>query len=331
MTASVGATADERSTIVLPDAAAEAFASIANETRLRILLALWEAEERPVRFSDLRARVGVRDPGQFRYHLRRLEDGYVRRTPDGYDITMAGVNVVWAVLSGDVTTHPDVEPFPVDGDCESCGSTLVVAYEDDVLFVRCPSCGRVHAMTPFHASGLVGRTNDELVAVLDRVVDAQGGLIAHNVCPRCFGSGSLTLVADRAGVPVGLRTETPDEQLAEILRYAPDEGRVEATWICARCGLWAADSLDGLVRYRPEVAAFYRDHGVDVASIPAWEIQRHLGECTVTVTEEDPLSVRLDVTLDGETLSLTIASDFTTVSAERTGVSPHRRDETTTN
>jgi DNA-binding transcriptional ArsR family regulator len=48
---------------------AEAFAVVGNETRLAILEALWRSPERPVTFSDLRRRVGMRDSAQFNYHL----------------------------------------------------------------------------------------------------------------------------------------------------------------------------------------------------------------------------------------------------------------------
>lgn len=52
----------------------EAFALLANETRVSALEALWESRGEIVPFSELRRRVGVRDAGQFHYHLSKLCD-----------------------------------------------------------------------------------------------------------------------------------------------------------------------------------------------------------------------------------------------------------------
>ncbi|MEF8791004.1 MAG: ArsR family transcriptional regulator, partial [Haloarculaceae archaeon] len=69
--------------------ATEAFELLGNETRLAILVALWEQYEPfgrdgAVRFSELRARVGTADSGRFNYHLDRLDDHFVESTDDGY-------------------------------------------------------------------------------------------------------------------------------------------------------------------------------------------------------------------------------------------------------
>lgn len=65
---------------------AEAFDTLADETRLGILRALVRADE-PLRFSDLRERVGVRDSGRFDYHLDRLLGGFVERRDERYALT----------------------------------------------------------------------------------------------------------------------------------------------------------------------------------------------------------------------------------------------------
>jgi hypothetical protein len=75
--------------------ATEAFATLGNETRLSILLALWEAYEpfvatNAVAFSELRERVGMRDSGQFNYHLDKLRGHFVRKTDAGYELRRAG-------------------------------------------------------------------------------------------------------------------------------------------------------------------------------------------------------------------------------------------------
>jgi DNA-binding transcriptional ArsR family regulator len=63
--------------------AVDAFGTLADETRLAILRALALADG-PVRFSDLRERVGVRDTGRFNYHLSQLRERFVEKRDDGY-------------------------------------------------------------------------------------------------------------------------------------------------------------------------------------------------------------------------------------------------------
>jgi DNA-binding transcriptional ArsR family regulator len=82
---------------------ADAFALIGNETRLSILEALWEADEQPMRFSELNEAVGMRDSAQFNYHLSKLTDQYIRKTDDGYELRTAGAKVVRAILAGSFT------------------------------------------------------------------------------------------------------------------------------------------------------------------------------------------------------------------------------------
>lgn len=68
----------------------EAFSLVANETRFQILQALWEADATQQTFPDLRASVGIRDSGQFNYHLGKLIPEFVRQPDDGYELTYAG-------------------------------------------------------------------------------------------------------------------------------------------------------------------------------------------------------------------------------------------------
>ncbi|ELZ32438.1 hypothetical protein C474_06432 [Halogeometricum pallidum JCM 14848] len=308
----------EGSGLSFSETVATAIASLASETRLRILLVLWDAQDRPLRFGELRKRVGVADPGQFRYHLRKLEDQFVRNTAEGYDITNAGVNVVWAVRSGDLTWSGDVDPFPIDSVCPACSAGLSLRYEEQMFFVICPDCGRTHEMAPFHPSGLVGRTNREIHAAFERVSHGQFELGAHDICPRCYGTGSFTLVTDENAVPTDLREELSAAELADLTRYDLQEGIASVVWTCSQCGLWMEFPLAVLLCHRTAVAEFYRDHGVDVDAVPARDLPNHLGDVAITVTELDPLSMLVTMTKDDETLTVSIDGGFAGVATERT-------------
>jgi hypothetical protein len=303
-------TPDTSSTPSVSDAAAAAIASLANETRLEVLFVLWDATDRPLQFGELRRRVGIRDSGQFRYHLRKLEDQFVRRMPEGYDITSAGVNVVWAVRSGALNSGTDVGPFPLDRPCPACGATLILRYEDLVLAVTCDSCGANHGMLPFHPSGLVGRTVDEVQATYERVLRTTLRLGAHDICPRCYGSGSFEIITGESDLPVDLRTELSAKDLTELTRYDPAAGNVNVLWSCSQCGLWMDFQIGVLLGYRTELAAFYRDHDVDFDSIPPWELFNYLGDLQVTVTETDPPSLQVFVSLGDATCTVTLEDEF---------------------
>jgi hypothetical protein len=74
-----------------PDSSlAASFDLLGNETRLGIVQALLAAEPEPLRFSDIRDEVGVRDTGRFNYHLGRLRGTLVEKSDEGYVLTPEG-------------------------------------------------------------------------------------------------------------------------------------------------------------------------------------------------------------------------------------------------
>jgi len=54
--------------IVKRDDPEDVFTLLSDDIRVEILQALWEADD-PVAFSELHGAVGIRDSGQFNYHL----------------------------------------------------------------------------------------------------------------------------------------------------------------------------------------------------------------------------------------------------------------------
>jgi DNA-binding transcriptional ArsR family regulator len=110
---------DERSA-TSEDEPADAFALLADETRVAILRALAESWNEAgfgaaygLSFSELRERVGVRDSSRFNYHLQRLTGRFARKTDEGYVFG-------YADRGFDVDAEPywHVDPI-VDDDCES--------------------------------------------------------------------------------------------------------------------------------------------------------------------------------------------------------------------
>ncbi|ADJ16460.1 winged helix-turn-helix domain-containing protein [Halalkalicoccus jeotgali] len=68
----------------------EAFAALADETRLGILQTLWKSDTQTMTFSELRRAVGIRDPGQFNYHLGKLVGQFVTKVDGKYRLTQGG-------------------------------------------------------------------------------------------------------------------------------------------------------------------------------------------------------------------------------------------------
>lgn len=130
---------------------------------MSILRALGETPDEPVAVSELRKRVGERDSGKFNYHLGKLAGQFVRRTDDGYQLTIAGHRIVGAILAGTYTTDATLSPVEVDSPCPLCGGRLVAEYADEQARVHCTDCeewanvvanATVQNMVP---EGLLGR------------------------------------------------------------------------------------------------------------------------------------------------------------------------------
>lgn len=94
---------------------------LSDGTRVAILRELARAEG-PLRFAELRRRVGLRDSGTFNHHLSKLVGRFVRETDRGYALDRAGSRLIAAAGVADGAGDPDGgETDPVDGECPVCG------------------------------------------------------------------------------------------------------------------------------------------------------------------------------------------------------------------
>jgi len=288
---------------VSPDALHEAFGLVANETRFDIVAALWEATttgETPLSFSSLRERVGVRDSGQFNYHLDRLTPRFVRSVPDGYELTHAGKQLVGAAVSGTYTeTDVAVAPTPV-GDCPRCGSTLEAEYESGYMVVECTGCDVVItdglAVPPVLVAG---HEPEELPAVFARHLLTEVRRINGGFCPLCGGSMDQSLT--RSGSP------------------ADDESggtRPDVTCRCRACGNTTHMAVGTAVIDHSAVVAFLHDVGIDIRERPVWELDWLL-DPHATVVGEDPVRVRVEIETDGAVLDLTLDGDLSVLEYDR--------------
>ena len=123
----------------------DAFGVLGNETRLAILLALWEAYEphaadNTLSFTELRDRVGVRQGGQFNYHPEKVVGEFVRKTDEGYELRRSGLVLVQSIISGTGLEEPTLEPTEVEATCRFCGAPTAVTYENVYVYQVCTEC-----------------------------------------------------------------------------------------------------------------------------------------------------------------------------------------------
>ena len=267
----------------------EAFGLLDNETRLAILWALHDAND-ALSFSELRDRVGVRDSGQFNYHLGELVGTFVRRCEDGegYEPTYAGWRVIGAILAGTFNKRGSLDPFEIDSTCGACGSRVEVDYTDERVTVRCPTCDDSLSGFGFPPGAVEGREREDLPRALHGWSTSVFSSMRSGVCPNCIGPMNARLVEDS--------------------EHVNDDIGVE--YACQRCAETAYSSVGSHVLDHPAVVAFHYEHGVNVTETPSWELA-WLREGSATRVGEDSLRARVTVRVDGDELSLLVDENLT--------------------
>ncbi|WP_049972865.1 DUF7351 domain-containing protein [Haladaptatus cibarius] len=273
------------------------FDLLSNSTRIDILRALAAAyEETPtdpwLEYNELRTTVGVRDNGNFNYHLNRMDDLLVKGSA-GYSLSRIGMAILSTVVSG--VFDPDWQwgPVDTDGDCQYCDDPVQLVYRDGNLWLTCGIDDHTIPLSvppsilDSHPDGVVV----EQVAMLQHQWSA---LTRQGICSECYGhvDGDIRYGGARK----------------DHYHYHGE---------CRRCGFHHGVAVGLFVLGHPTVRAFYYERGVDIRTTPFWT----LGFCEPggeTVLSTDPLRLRIDVTHDGDELSVTLDQDGTVVSTDRT-------------
>ncbi len=297
--------------------ATEAFSVLGNETRLSILLALWEAyepfvEDNAVPFSELRERVGMRDSGQFNYHLDRLAGHFVRKTEDGYELRHAGHQLVRTVIAGTGIEAPTLEPTETDGECNRCGAPTAVTYQDGRLYLVCTECDgnwRVGERQPvgaliggnFDPAGLTDRQPERLWTAMTVGMRhaAQSGI--EGVCEVCSGPTETSL---------DVCTEHGSDGLCEACGR---EWALAARSHCHVCKNSHTGPPYWYLAWHPVVVAFYYERGVSLQ----YDVGDHLdigglaGEYDQELVADDPPRVQVTYRYEGDRLELLVDEELT--------------------
>ncbi len=282
----------------------EAFGLVANELRFEIVEALWDAltdGEAPLAFSELRERVGLRDSGQFNYHLGKLTPRFVRQVEGGYELAYAGQRIVGAAVSG-TYTDADVTVDPVvAGDCPQCDAAIEAAYDQGSIVIECTGCDLV-ITDGLPAPPVLAAHHDpeELPAVFNRLVQQRIRALTEGFCSLCGG-------------PVD---STPIPFLDDDHGSDPDDGHVGVAHQCRACEREIYSAATGCVLDHPTVAGAYADHGVDLRETPVWELD-WIGDSVSTVESERPPRLRIALEVGDEVVRVTVDDDCEVVDAER--------------
>jgi len=270
---------------------ADAFAALADATRVQILRALWEADDKRATFSELREAVGMRDSGQFNYHLDKLAGQFLRKTDDGYELALAGRHVVGSLLEGAYASTDPIDPIALDEPCPFCDGARTFHYEDEEVRIECEACPAV-AYFDVAPGVFAGYDRSEYPIVARRYLRVMLHEASNGLCPVCEGRFEPTVEKD-AG-----RGEDTDVDLFPMARYE-----------CVRCGEEMRTDLGTALLFEPEVIAFYTNHGVDIRDQPLAALIATDDE--VRVEQTDPLCVAVTYTCRDDQLQLVVDDSLT--------------------
>ncbi|MEY7848612.1 ArsR family transcriptional regulator [Natrarchaeobius sp. A-rgal3] len=295
------------------------FKSLGNETRLEILRVLYDrtrgsnARDATVSYSTLREAVGVRDKGNFNYHLRQLDGQFLERgttatgtrtgdesaDEDGYRLTFAGFEIAKVIDMDAWRSHDPRGPVVLE-DCDDddrAGSRrtepLKAVYEDSVVELRrSETTLYAHAVRPTGAADR-GMRMDALLDVTSTLWRGTIERILEGICPYCHARVDRSLEPDGSGY-----------------------WRHSFTASCPECGPLGGSHVGVVLLVHPAAISFCWERGIDLTERRFWTLP-FIDDDAVTVVSEEPRRLRLDVELEGDRLEAVVDDAVTVVEVDR--------------
>lgn len=277
-----------------PLSADEVFALVGNEIRAQIIRILNEKRgtEGPppeVSFSELFDALTVDIPSsQFNYHLQKLVGQFVEQTEGGYRIRPSGMILYRTLQSGTFRRVASIEPIELDVNCYVCENPVRATYEGGEFTIQCPGCEHLYLTSTRVPAGAI-EDERELLARIDQFDRHKTFAFNRGVCPSCAAGVTVDFVpAARAPFPAS-------------------PGRdVYVHRSCDNCGNIDYVSVGKAVLHHPLVWQFHYDHGIELQTIPQWELEFVVTDHYTHVQSEEPWEVSLTIRGGEETLALTI-------------------------
>lgn len=291
----------------------DAFALLADETRLAIILALWAEHEphseEPVSYSQLYNRVDYDDRGNFSYHLGKLVGSFVQKEQDGggYRLLDPGLKLVRALIAGIWRADETLAAREIDQRCQLCGGPTVVGYANRQVYWKCTDCSGIVpegsekegflGAVAFEPAGLFDRTPEEIKASSRVAILHHEGSMFDGLCPTCSG-------------PV-------EGWLDPCLEHEPDgvcqqcgyRFSTRARFQCRVCKDHTTTSPMSLALLHPAVVTFYENHGVSTRFTAddftsGKQIESLLDGHRMDIVETEPPRVAVTVSYDGDEIRL---------------------------
>jgi len=327
--ADTGSTGSDRTTEArTPDTrASEAFDLLGNETRLSILLAIWEEQiplpdGNPVPFSRIFDRVDLDDRGNVSYHLEQLEEQFITQRTErgGYELLIPGLKLVRTIVAGTGVKDATLEPTEIDQPCPFCDAPTEITYREGFVFLICTECkGAAPGMAdtdgalngfPCEPAGLSDRSPEQLHAASITTKLQQGRSLFNGVCPTCSGAvdGQLDFC--------------PDHDPADGCEHCGLRYGTFARFQCRICKHFDLQNPGWLPLFHPAVISFYDDHGISIrAQADDFEsacrvyslIYDHEWE---RLSEESPC-IAVTASRDGDEIRLTFDETVSVVNVQR--------------
>lgn len=310
---------------VEPDTS-KAFGLLADETRLAILLVLWEeydpySEDR-VSFSQLFDRVDYNDRGNFNYHLRKLEGQFLRKDSEGggYELTDPGLKLVQVIIGGFNVEDAKIEPNVIAQPCLLCEAPMAIGYRHRHVYWTCTECPGIVpgdaeiegflGAVQLEPAGVVDRTPQEVKAASRVAILRREGSFFDGLCPTCSG-------------PVdGWLKPCPNHDPNPICETCDRRFSTRAYFQCRVCKDHTSTSPMSLALGHPAVITFYETRGVsmrftaeDFAS--GIEIESRLEDFGMDIVSVEPPRVEVTAAMDGEVIRLTFDETVSVVDIDR--------------
>jgi hypothetical protein len=289
----------------------ELFRLLGHETRMSIMRTLWEAFEFAVYvtgdreglgFATLRERAGIRDSGNFNYHLGELTDILVESRGGGYVLTPLGYNLMRSIGRYENFEYRVVDEWTVEESCPFCDGRLVAAYNREILEVHCRDCGGLggdgnFTFVEFPSTGSASLSRRELLdaATLEMADKVRSSM--HGVCWDCHAPMELEIehCADHDRSSTGICDRCSH-------RYS---AKVEAT--CRTCGTTGRGPVLEYAVASHSVGGFFGERGCGPDQLGPWEYRvAALASATETGVSTDPPAVELRFTAGDTTVQTAV-------------------------
>jgi hypothetical protein len=272
----------------------DAFALLGHDVRVSIVQALWEFDNEPASFSELRDAAPITDSGQFNYHLGKLVGVFVRGTQEGYKLNYAGRSVVGAILDGTYTKQRHVPEYDAGISCATCGAELMASYSESAFRIRCRECEQLVSRIDLPPGAVEGRDEGELIEMASYWIRSKFSLITNGICPNCAGTMEHSWSTD------------VEYENHEFLLQADCEDCVDTA---TATGMWAYAN-------HPAVVSFFYEHDIDLLA-NWWHQQLFAGGGETRVRSRNPWRGVVRYAVGGDMLELVVDESCRVVTEER--------------